>query len=101
MGIQSVASNEGKTLTIEVQGRFDFSSLQVFRSAYESATSQPENYIVEMKDCDYLDSSALGMLLSLRDYAGGDSAQVKIQGCTNDVRKILLITKLDELFDVI
>jgi anti-anti-sigma factor len=75
--------------------------LQVFRSSYEEAVVKPQQYIIEMKECDYLDSSALGMLLSLRDYAGGDEAQIKIQNCTNDVRKILLITKLDELFDVV
>jgi len=100
MAIQAVSSEEGKILTIQIQGRFDFSSLQVFRTSYESVNVKPQSYIVDMKECDYLDSSALGMLLSLRDYAGGDDAQIKIMNCTNDVRKILLITKLDELFEV-
>lgn len=100
MAIQAIPSEEGKTLTIQIQGRFDFSSLQVFRTSYESVHVKPQFYIVDMKECDYLDSSALGMLLSLRDYAGGDDAQIKIMNCTNDVRKILLITKLDELFEV-
>jgi len=100
MAIQAIPSEEGKILTINVQGRFDFSALQVFRSSYESVTVKPQSYIVDMKECDYIDSSALGMLLALRDYAGGDEAQIKIVHCANDVRKILLITKLDELFDV-
>ncbi len=100
MAIQAIPSDEGKLLTIQIQGRFDFSSLQVFRNSYETANVKPQSYVVDMKECDYLDSSALGMLLSLRDYAGGDDAKIKIMNCTNDVRKILLITKLDELFDV-
>ena len=100
MTIQSVGSPDGKTLTISVKGRFDFSSLQLFRNAYEKVDVKPEHYFVDLKESEYLDSSALGMLLALRDYAGGDSADIKIINCSNDVRKILLITKLDELFDV-
>lgn len=87
-------------LTIKVQGRFDFSALQLFRNAYEKVDPKPNSFIVDLKESDYLDSSALGMLLALRDYAGGDSADVKIVNCNADVRKILVITKLDELFKI-
>lgn len=100
MPIVSATSDEGKTLTITIQGRFDFSALQVFRSTYENLALKPEKYIINMKECEYLDSSALGMLLGLRDYAGGDQAQISITECANDVKKIMLITKLDELFDL-
>jgi anti-anti-sigma factor len=100
MSIASSVSEDGKELTISVQGRFDFSSLQFFRTAYENVTPKPERYIINLKESDYLDSSALGMLLGLRDFAGGDSANIKIIDCNPDVKKILVITKLDELFKV-
>ena len=100
MSITSVASSDGKELVIKVQGRFDFSSLQLFRNAYEKVDIKPEKYVVDLKESDYLDSSALGMLLALRDYAGGDGAEIKIVNCNTDVKKILVITKLDELFNV-
>lgn len=100
MSITSTTSEDNKTLTISVQGRFDFSSLQVFRGAYEKVEPKPEKFVVDLKESDYLDSSALGMLLALRDYAGGDSANIRIANCNADVRKILVITKLDELFNV-
>jgi anti-anti-sigma factor len=101
MAIQSSSSADGKTLTISVAGRFDFSSLQIFRNTYEKADVKPEHYVIDLKEAEYLDSSALGMLLALRDYAGGDDADIKIINASNDIRKILLITKLDELFDVL
>ena len=100
MSIASSASADGKELTISVQGRFDFSSLQLFRNTYENITPKPERYIINLKESDYLDSSALGMLLALRDFGGGDSADIKIIDCNPDVKKILVITKLDELFKV-
>ena len=100
MTIKSNISSDGKELTIQVQGRFDFSSLQLFRNAYENQDGQPKTYVVDLKESDYLDSSALGMLLALRDHAGGDSSNIKIVNCTPDVKKILVITKLNELFTV-
>ena len=101
MSITSSVSDDGNSLTIKVQGRFDFSSLQLFRNAYEKVDPKPQQFIVDLKESDYLDSSALGMLLALRDYGGGDNADIQITNCNPDVRKILVITKLDELFKVV
>lgn len=100
MGITTQVSNDGNELTIIVQGRLDFSSLQLFRNAYEKVTPKPKSYVINLKDSDYLDSSALGMLLALRDYGGGDEANIRILDCNPDVKKILVITKLDELFKI-
>jgi len=100
MSISSLTSNDGRELTIKIAGRFDFSALQNFRNAYETLDHPAERYIVDLKESDYLDSSALGMLLALRDYAGGDGANIKIVHCKPDVKKILVITKLDELFTI-
>ncbi len=100
MSITSSLSEDGEILTISVQGRFDFSALQVFKNAYEKVDKNPKAYIIDLKESEYLDSSALGMLLSLRDYAGGDAANVCVTNCNPDVKKILVITKLDELFKV-
>lgn len=100
MTITSKLSAEGGELTITIQGRFDFSSLQLFRNAYEKANPAPKSYVIDLKESDYLDSSALGMLLALRDYGGGDKADIRIINANPDVKKILVITKLDELFKV-
>lgn len=100
MTISSVTSSDGKELTISVQGRFDFSALQNFRHAYEALESPVERYVIDLRESEYLDSSALGMLLALRDYAGGDDSSILIINCKPDVKKILVITKLDELFDI-
>jgi len=100
MTITSAVSADGHELTITVQGRLDFSALQQFRNSYEKITPKPSAYIINLKDSDYLDSSALGMLLALRDYGGGDDANIRILDCNPDVKKILVITKLDELFNI-
>lgn len=99
----SVSSNIDETtgkLTISVEGRFDFSAHKDFRDAYECVDAKPNGFLVDMSSANYIDSSALGMLLLLRDHAGGDQESVEIVNCSADVRKILTISNFDQLFTI-
>ncbi|GHD44792.1 anti-anti-sigma factor [Marinobacter persicus] len=100
MPISAHRIENGQTLVIAVEGRFDFSSHQAFRDAYEQADGGVERYIVDLSDTTYLDSSALGMLLLLRDHAGGDAASISIENCNSDVRRILSISNFEQLFSI-
>lgn len=100
MAISSRMSADGRELLISIRGRFDFSCHQDFRKAYEEQTPAPQSYVVDMSEATYLDSSALGMLLLLRDHAGGDSAHIRIINCNGDVRKILAISNFEQLFTI-
>jgi anti-anti-sigma factor len=100
MAIESNASPTGDELTISIEGRFDFSSHQEFRECYERAEGSPRSYVVDLNRTTYLDSSALGMLLLLRDHAGGDGADIKIVNCNRDVKKILTISNFEQLFTI-
>jgi anti-anti-sigma factor len=101
MAVLTSSSLDGTELIIKIKGRFDFSTHQEFRHAYEQAPPEMSGYVVDLKDATYLDSSALGMLLLLRDHAGGDSSQVKIINCNPDVKKILSISNFEQLFTIV
>jgi len=98
MAVNAEMSQDGKKLTIQVKGRFDFGKHQEFRNAYEA--NRPELVVVDLKDATYLDSSALGMLLMLRDHVGGDESEIRVVNTNPDVRKILAISNFDKLFDI-
>lgn len=100
MAITSTVSADGTQVTIYIQGRFDFSSHQEFRNAYEKLSKTPSCFRVDLQSTSYLDSSALGMLLLLRDHAGGERAEIEIVNCSQDVKKILLISNFDQLFSI-
>ncbi|KAA1174779.1 STAS domain-containing protein [Marinobacter salinexigens] len=100
MSIQTRRGEDGETLVISIEGRFDFSTHQAFRDAYEHGEPGVRNYIVDLSSTTYLDSSALGMLLLLRDFAGGDSARISIENCNSDVRRILSISNFEQLFAI-
>lgn len=99
MSIKSALSENGAILNISIEGRFDASSLDEFRQAYEEVEPDKLNkYIVDLKDTVHLDSSALGMLLVLRDFAGGDEAAITIDNCSPEVKKIFAISSFEQLF---
>ncbi|WPN48767.1 MULTISPECIES: STAS domain-containing protein [unclassified Pseudomonas] len=98
MPVVSEISPDGQKLTISIKGRFDFAKHQEFRESYEDKTLSA--VVVDLKEATYLDSSALGMLLLLRDHAGGDDSDIQVINSTPDVRKILAISNFDKLFDI-
>ncbi|WP_225772775.1 STAS domain-containing protein [Pseudomonas sp. Marseille-Q5115] len=98
--VTATPSDDGKELTIRIDGRFDFGCHQAFRDSYERVNTKPSSFIIDLKDTNYLDSSALGMLLLLRDHGGGDSAKVRLINASADTRKILAISNFDKLFDI-
>lgn len=100
MAVAKALSQDNKTLIISIAGRFDFATHQEFREAYELIEHKPDRYVIDLKDTNYMDSSALGMLLLLRDHAGGDHADIALKNPTPDVRKILAISNFNQLFTI-
>ncbi len=97
MPISSTVSDNGKTVTINISGRFDFNSHRDFRASYGDEAGNLK-YIVNMAGTEYMDSSALGMLLLLREHAGGDICDVTITSCSEEIKKILTISNFEKLF---
>ena len=99
MSVITEVSPDGQKLTISIKGRFDFAKHREFRQSYENLDAR-NAVVVDLKDATYLDSSALGMLLLLRDHVGGENADVRLVNSSSDVRKILAISNFDKLFDI-
>lgn len=87
-------------LSIKIRGRFDFSVHKQMREATNLAVSDINKIEVDLSGTDYLDSSALGMLLVLRDKVSGDKNGVLIKGARPEVKKILEIANFDKLFSL-
>lgn len=99
MSVSSVNTDNGNKINIVVKGRFDFNDHADFRDSYRTYQSRA-SYTLNMRDADYMDSSALGMLLLLREHAGGDDAKILVVGCNSEIKKILSIANFQKLFDI-
>jgi len=100
MALNTELSADGKTVTIRVSGRFDFNIYQEFRQAYKQAKHPNTKYIIDLAGTEYMDSSALGMLLLLRERAGGDQGDIRIVNCRPEIKKILTISNFQRLFTI-
>jgi anti-anti-sigma factor len=99
MAVSSVESEDGKVVTIRVTGRFDFASHEAFLHAYRAYGRGEKRFVVDLQDAEYMDSSAMGMLLQLREYSEKD-ADVALMNGNETVREILQIANFDKLFEV-
>ncbi len=98
MTIQTKLDTQTQVLKIKITGRFDFSVHQDFRLATQQASNGVNGIVVDMSETDYVDSSALGMLLVLRDKVGENKEAISITQAKPEVRKILDIANFDKLF---
>ena len=92
----------GGRAVLNLNGRFDFHSHRDFRSAYEGVLDVAEVRDIEINfsQVDYLDSSALGMLLLLREKAEAASKNVALVGLQGMVKQVLEIANFGKLFTV-
>jgi anti-anti-sigma factor len=98
MSINMTVSDGGSKVTIAVAGKFDFQLYDEFRASYADTSGNGTEYVVDLTDTEYLDSSALGMLLLLREHAGGESSNIEITEASPEVRKILDVANFGKLF---
>ncbi len=99
MKIHRTVENDGKRVVITPGDRFDFGSHREFTASYEDVDPSAE-VVVDMRFVHYLDSSALGMLLMLREHLGDDQANVRIVHAGGGIRKILEIANFQQLFPI-
>ena len=99
MTVFSDLSSNKKDLMINVHGRFDYSQHIEFRESYEEIQPKPQNCTVDLENATYLDSSALGILLVLREKLATKN-KIKIIHSKPDVKRVLQIANFDKLFEV-
>lgn len=100
MSLSTSTSADGQTFTIEIKGKFDFNFVQDFRNAYSDITGSLETVVVDLRETDYMDSSALGMLLNMQKSLAGKVNRIKISNCRPQIKKILQISRFDKKFDI-
>lgn len=93
---------EGSHASLSLAGRFDFHSHRDFRTAYEKMLEETQAREIEINftEVDYLDSSALGMLLLLKEKADATGKSVLLSNPKGAVRQVLDIANFSKLFKI-
>lgn len=85
------------TLTIEVMGSFDLSIYDEFHKSYPSDLSEIRAVVIDLSHADYIDSTAIGMILSLRQAMGGENANISLLNPNENVARLLEVAQLKQL----
>lgn len=93
----------GSEYVLTLAGRFDFNAHRDFRGSYEPALQNQaiKSLNLNMERVDYLDSSALGMLLLLQEKAKSAKVEVVISACPANIRKIIDVANFGKLFKIL
>ncbi len=98
----NIVVEEGSAV-IHLKGRFDFNTHRAFRAAIDNAmlTPQMRKIRVDLAAVDYLDSSALGMLLILRDKAQAAGKALELANARQSVAQVLEIANFKSMFTIL
>lgn len=91
-----------RSARIAMSGRFDFQVHRDFKDAYtplldNAAVREIE---VEMSKVDYLDSSALGMLMLLNERAKAVNKPVALLNTSGVVSQVLEVANFSKIFNI-
>lgn len=100
MSIDADYSDDSSTLVIRIDNKFDFSKVQDFRRAYSQTNENVKTIVVDLKRTEYMDSSALGMLLNMQKTFEGKGIDFEIVNCQEQVLRILKISRFDKKFTI-
>lgn len=87
---------------LAVEGEFYFDSVMQFRSAASALAANPAvgQIEIDLGRSTYLDSSALGVLLTTREMARKGKKSVALTNCKGEVRQLLEVAKFGNLFSI-
>ena len=100
MALKKQVSDDGNVLTITISGRFDISAYKDFGQAYADEVDSASKFVIDMAECEYLDSSALGMLLMLRERTGSETDKIDIINLSPAIKNIFTMANFDKLFNI-
>jgi anti-anti-sigma factor len=103
MALQMSSSMVGNRVILKLTGRFDFNDHRIFKAAYEPLFLQPglNTLEIDLAGIEYLDSSALGMLMLMRERAGVAGKKVELARPGSTIAQILDIANFNKLFTII
>ncbi|MFV2059082.1 MAG: STAS domain-containing protein [Gammaproteobacteria bacterium] len=95
----TISEVDESTIKIQTAEKFTFECHREMRAAYEGR-SVTTKYIIDFSRTDYIDSSALGMLLLLREASGDEAHKVKFINCKASVKKVFDVANFGKMFDI-
>lgn len=89
----------GDAAVIAINGSFDIASYDAFNQAYKRYLGSVSYFKIDLACTHYMDSSALGMLLLLKETAG-DEVKIELINPSEEVAQVLQVAQFNQLFTI-
>lgn len=88
------------TVTVHIDGVFDFKVHRGFRDAYMHDPLSATDYIINLSGTNYMDSCALGMLMLLHEQACPEKRPIHIVNANPEIKQMLNIANFNRFFGI-
>ncbi len=89
---------QDKHAHIKLSGRFTYNEHESFQNSLEALLERELTEVtIDLSSLKFIDSAGLGMLLLMRDKIPAHT-HISLSGAQEQVRKILTLTHLDQVF---
>jgi len=94
-------SKHGDVSLIEVEGQLIVGNRQELKQqVLEQLESGDRKFVIDFADTGYIDSSGLGVLVSLSKKIREQGGELRLSSLNEDLRTLFELTKLDTLFRI-
>jgi len=96
----SVAKQDGVTV-VDVEGQLIVGNRQELKQkVLEELEGGDRRFVIDFQQTGYIDSSGLGVLVSLSKKIREQGGELRLSGLNEDLRTLFELTKLDTLFRI-
>lgn len=90
---------DGKKLTLKLEGRLDTTTSPQLEAALEGAIDGMEQIVFDITDVEYLSSAGLRVLLSTQKTMKNPKAML-IRGANREIREVFEVTGFSDILNV-
>jgi anti-sigma B factor antagonist len=96
----SVTKQDGVTM-VDVEGQLIVGNRQELKQkVLEELEGGERRFVIDFQETGYIDSSGLGVLVSLSKKIREQGGELRLSGLNEDLRTLFELTKLDTLFKI-
>ncbi len=92
---------QGDITVVDVEGQLIVGNRQELKQkVLEELESGERKFVIDFSETGYIDSSGLGVLVSLSKKIREQGGELRLAGLNEDLRTLFELTKLDTLFKI-
>lgn len=94
-------NKEGSVTVVDVEGQLIVGNRQELKQkVLEELEDGERTFVIDFENTGYIDSSGLGVLVSLSKKIREQGGELRLAGLNEDLRTLFELTKLDTLFKI-